>query len=249
MKTITKLGLISSLLLFSTCSYAQLGNFLISAYAGASYNYLNPGLLTEPLVGDGHDKSVPIESSEFNFMPGFGIAYNLPFPQCVAKWLSSYSLGLDMFFLNRGQTGAVYENDQTDGNNYFYNLRVNTTRLMFDGQINFAPLLHSVFPFITAGLGGARIKTTYYQSPNLNEGITDGQIDLGTHTQNNFVYTVGAGLSIPLTTHFIGSVGYQFTDFGHTKTSNYSAPQDSVVNPIDSRLYSNAMYVKLSYSF
>lgn len=231
-----------SLFLASSAQAVDIGKIDLNLYAGVSRVYLNPGALGFP-SGE-LDTLVPDNTSKTEFLPGFGLSVFFP-SKDNSSWLSGYRLGLDMFFQNRSQDGSVLLFGNPGYNYYLYNLKVNTGRLMFAGQLVFTPW-KCIYPFVEAAIGGARIDCQYGDKPNPAQGIFDGNMSLASEVQYNFTYSFGLGLSVPFTDRLTGSIGYQFTDMGHVKTSNFAMPQQIVITPIDSRLVSNALYLKLS---
>jgi len=232
------------LLVVGRSAFANTNQLAAEVFLGESYNYLNPGNLV--FLGGEIDKLVPNDSNHHDFSPGFGFTYTVP---VNVRCLDSLRFAVDVIWLNRKQQGVVQQFMDPQFDNYFYTLKVDTTRLMFNGQLVFASWWNKIFPFIELGVGGAHMATSYNEQPNISEGIVSGHLKLASHIQYNFVYAGGAGFIIPVTKHFNTTLAYQFTDFGHIRTENFSGVQQVHFEPIDARFYANTVYLKFSYLF
>lgn len=79
-----------------------------------------------------------------------------------------------------------------------------------------------VSPYIGAGLGWARLKTSANgEILNIIVGGTSTNIPFsGSEHRNNLAWNVQAGLSYTITRNWVMDLGYRYTDLGHTKSSS-----------------------------
>jgi len=184
-----------------------------------------------------------------DFTPGVSAAYRFvlaPLPNKQKRLLPSISLGLAFFSLCNTQKGDTLQFGQADLDNYTYHLEIRTIRLMLDTQLNFHPLVGTVFPFVEIAVGVARIKTLFNEAPRAETGVFDGQINLASLSNYHFVYSFGAGIKIPVSRDFLISVGYLYTDFGHFHTSKQS-DHFVVAQPIRIAMHTNTGLVGIIY--
>lgn len=80
-----------------------------------------------------------------------------------------------------------------------------------------------VSPYIGAGLGWARLKTSAngeIVNIVLPGGATGNIPFSGSEDRNNFAWNIQAGLSYTMTQNWVMDLGYRYTDLGYTKSSS-----------------------------
>ncbi len=233
-------------LVFPLAGYAANYTKQFNLYGGISYpNVSSSGII---IASDERD-TLHSTSSGSDVIGGLGLSYNyvLP-PDLVQKFhhaLYDASLGLDLFVFNTTDSGETYLFGQADLADYRYRLKLQTARLMLDGTVGLHPFWQDIIPFITAGLGVARINATYAENVKASQGVFGGELYLPNHTTYNFTYSFGAGLKKSLSKRVLLSILYLYTNLGVASTSTNST-EITILKPITAKIQTNTALLELS---
>ncbi|VVC74951.1 hypothetical protein AQUSIP_02250 [Aquicella siphonis] len=234
-------------LLLPGSAFAANCNFQFTLYGGYNHSETSVSdLVISPLETD----SLHNSNGGNDFLGGAGVAYQqmLTDDEDNGTIFRDVSLGLNFFMFNNSSSDEVYQFKDPQFDNFNYQLKLETSRLMLDGQLDFQPLWQDVIPFVEASVGVARVVAKYNESPEPDEGIQDGDIDLTDRTNYQFAYSLGAGFKTNLSPQVQLSLSYLFTDFGTVKTSTH-APQLTLDSPISIQLRTHTALLGLSYLF
>lgn len=234
-------------LLAQTAVYASNHNFVFTLYGGYNHSETSVSdLVITPLETD----SLNNTNGGNDFIGGAGVAYQqmLTDDDESGTILLDASLGLNFFMFNTSSSDVVYQFKDPQFDNFDYDLKLMTSRLMLTGQLDFQPIFADVIPFVEVGAGVARVKVKYNESPRTEENIEDGDIDLTDKTNYQFAYSLGAGIKTNISSQVQVSLSYLYTDFGTVKTSQ-SAPQVTLDSPISIQLRTHTALLGLSYLF
>jgi opacity protein-like surface antigen len=135
------------------------------------------------------------------------------------------------FGLDLGQTAAakfngdIWEDADPEFNNYVYHYHVKRTYVGIKGKV-LAIQTPLVQPYVSGSIGVSFNRASSFSiTPKIYEEVPADPFT--NHTRSAFSYTLGAGIQKPLSTHFSGGVGYEFSDWGknhlgrtHTQTVN-----------------------------
>ncbi|MCW5590258.1 MAG: outer membrane beta-barrel protein [Legionellales bacterium] len=230
-------GFIMQSILMSVTAFAQASPLHWNILLGLSQSALAVGDITLPF---GERDTQAGKKYNANLSWGVGIDYHTP-----AKNHSHYQLTL--YQLNRAQNGTVYQFGNPQFNNYFYHFKTKTYRLMLGYQYDFNSILNKMIPWLGIEAGLARVTTAYNEVPNYQEGINSGDIDLFKRTHYSFVYSLNVGLRYPLYRALSAGIRYQFTDFGHIRTSTVANNNIQLLEPITSRFYIHSVFLNLLF--
>ena len=222
----------------------------MAVYGGISNPIGTPGLLhinTSPPEVD----SLRNQSQVYNFTGGFGIAYGfLTGTGQGHNPVNDFSVGVDFFSLITTLKGNVYQFGSPALSNFNYQIRLKSTRLMLDGQLNFHPITHWIIPFLTAGIGVSRISASYHDTPVASSGLSGGGISLPSNINWNMAFALGAGVKVPVSQKVQLSLSYLYTDLGPIQTGTGAAPAGGgTVQPVKMRFRDQSALVGMSYSF
>jgi len=211
-----------SLFISHACYALSPAGFQVALYAGDS----QPKAHTSALVFLGDETDTLIDKSGGdNFTPGIGIGENFDFGSTIKNLthsvLSGFLLGVNLFYLKNSRHGEVLQFGLPEFYNFNYFLKLHTKRIMLNGQLYFHPLCHTFTPFLAASVGYARIRSNYREIPLLSDGDGDGggQLNLGSASQTNLVYSLGAGVKVAFVHHVLISLSYLYTNFGAIHTA------------------------------
>lgn len=220
----------------------------INIYGGASNLIGKASALTLNSSSFTETDTLLKNKNPWDFTAGIGVDYDFLAGSNPNNYIHDFSIGLDFFWLNMLQQGDVLQFGSPQLNNFAYKLQLNTTRLMLDGQLNFQPIAGKVIPFVNAGIGAAKISTSYHDTPLPSSGISGG-ISLPAKTTHNVAYAIGAGLKLPLTQKVQVSVSYLYTFFGTNGTDSAPTPLgDGTIQPVTIGLGTQAVLAGLTYT-
>ncbi|MFI4954843.1 MAG: outer membrane protein [Gammaproteobacteria bacterium] len=229
---------------------ASTHNFQIEIMGGFNHSYSpesklyiksdTPGVPTE--VDTLHDTS-----SGNDFIGGAGLSYILPLADDKDDFMRDLLIGLDLYFFNTTRSGEVYLFEDPNANNLDYDLKLKTSRLMLNGELDFFSPWKRLAPYLQGSIGVARVEASYHDYP-IGETIGGG-IRLSEKTNYNFAYSLGAGVKYNFIEDFQLSISYLYTDLGDVETSTKSGDQVILTQPTTDRLRTSSGLVGLSYLF
>lgn len=109
-------------------------------------------------------------------------------------------IGPAIYYQQARYSGEVWEMFSSEFYNYNYNLKSINFNLMLEGDVYFKPIVHHIAPFLTAGIGFGRAQTRY--DDYALAGIPEDSERHWSGTQTKAVYELGAGLDLPVNSHF-----------------------------------------------
>jgi opacity protein-like surface antigen len=222
-------------------------------YGGVSYanGYTRPSRVIPIDYIDNEVDTRSAENNGANFISGIGIAYDFLTASGQSDHLiHDFSVGLDLLYLKTALKGKVFLYGDPALNRYNYKENFNSMQLMIDGQLNFRPI-KMVTPFVQVGYGVARIQASYDSSLSpLAPSYTPspGYVIAG-KTNYNPVYALGVGIQFALLSQLNFSIRYLYTDLGTIETGGGVISNGSLVNPIKSRVHTQAGLAGLTYVF
>ncbi len=236
----TCLGL--SLLTFSLPSFSS--GFSAALYGGYNHMSTNEDRLQLPVEKD----TLYSTDGGNGFVGGIGVGYAM---DQFSSFIKRITVGPEVFYFSEQRKGDVWQFQNSALANYNYSIKIKSARIMLDGWLDLNPLVWEISPLLGAGIGGANIKTSYadqLSTLGFQSGISGGNIVLGNNTNNNFVYSLSAGLRKPLTPKLLLSAFYTYTNFG-TVESSTQASQVTLLQPIRFNMHTNSAMLALTYLF
>jgi opacity protein-like surface antigen len=220
---------------------------------GSSYSLDNRGQIFFPAQAFRTD-SFEAQGNKINFASGLGMAYEKILDSnkdTLGNIFQSISIGVNAYYNDNSRNrGSVYEYSLADFNNATYNMNVKSFRLMLDTEWSLHPLYFGIMPFVEAGVGGAQNTMNFQNIPRPNIGADGGNYKLSDNTQTQFAYELGAGLKIPLSSHFTVSACYLFVDKGKTESDLFDTETGVfLASPIKTNVQSQSVLFGLSYLF
>ncbi|MBN9228821.1 MULTISPECIES: outer membrane protein [Legionella] len=151
---------------------------------------------------------------------GFGVYYKRPLLVNDSVWFNALAVGLAVRysgFLDNITDGNVYQFEQTNLDNYQYQVYFENTRLL--AQLSLDVLTYKqVSLYLIGGIGEGWSRLRYHDFPN--EEDLGGGLSLPKKNTSHFVANVGTGINYHYTEHLSFSLGYLYTDYGHITASN-----------------------------
>ncbi|KTC77987.1 outer membrane protein [Legionella brunensis] len=217
-----------------------------SLYGGISRTHIDPGPLhiseseTDILHSD--------NDSEGTIGIGLGWQFNLLNQNNTHGLLGGFIAGLNYFHFSAEPGGEVWLYGMPQFVNYDYQFSLDTDRLLVNGQMELFPALQVIQPYVEAGVGYAHIRSQYCELPTLGSGATDGNLIFPRRSDNQWVYTLGAGVKTQLSPQWTLSLAYNFTDFG----TIHAGPYDSDVviqQPLDIAMKLHTALLGITYQW
>jgi len=220
---------------------------------GSSYSLNNHGQIFFPAQAFRTD-SFQAQGNTINFASGAGIAYEKILDSnkyTLGTIFQSISAGVNAYYNDNSRNrGSVYEYSLADFNNATYKMNVKSFRLMLDTEWALHPLYFGIMPFVEAGVGGAQNTMNFQNIPRPNIGADGGNYKLSDNAKTQFAYELGAGLKIPLSSHFIVSARYLFVDKGKADSDLLDTKTGVLLaSPIKTNVQSQSVLFGLSYLF
>lgn len=197
--------------------------------------------------------SFEVDGNKINFASAIGISYEKvlePSKDKPGNLLQSISLGVNVYYDKSSRNGSVYEYSLPDFNNSTYDISVKSYRVMLDSEWALHPLYFGVMPFVEAGIGGAQNTLSFQNIPRPNIGADGGYYNLSNHAGTHFAYELGAGLKIPVNTHFMVSARYLYVDAGKAESGiSDNGTGVLLASPLRTKVQSQSVLFGLSYLF
>lgn len=228
-----------------TCTTAGNAKIIYSLYGGPQRTNISPNPSSFTLIGEQVQVLHPTYRSASNFLPGLGIKYQYS-PEAGTS-LSSYahtlSLGVDAFYTRMSRYGATY--DYGLFNNFDYRMRVESLRLMINGEWTLPSLFSHLYPFFIAGVGPAYNSASYSDQANASAPLAVS-INMPKVSSVAFAYNIGAGFKVPLTHNIEISIRYLYSDLSVASTG--SDANLSLAHSIQIPLTTQTWLLGISYS-
>lgn len=224
-----------------TNSYAY--SWQATLYGGVSWTDLNLGSLY--ISENETDTLHHNDQNDGTFGAGLSWQFN---PASQQQFIGNLLVGLNYFHLNIEPDGVVWLYGVPQLDNYRYQLPLKTDRLLVNGQIELFPNWRFFQPFVEGGLGFAHIRSQYWEIPALNSGVVNGNLIFSSRNDDQFVYTLGAGVKKHFAQRWTLSVAYNFTDFGTIHAGPYDQNM-AILRPLDIDVKLHTGLVGLSYEW
>ncbi len=165
----------------------------------------------------------PSEWSPWTAQIGMGYIYAFEKPLLTGdvRWFSSITPQINLYYMNGYDiTGEVYQFESPEYHFLNEEMHYNSTRLMFDLNINIAQY-QWLSLYAIAGAGAAWHVFDIHAKPN-EAGLDCGVIayDFQTGRLNTFAYEFGAGVTVPIVNHFSVSLEYLYAGFHDISLEN-----------------------------
>lgn len=155
-----------------------------------------------------------------------GVGYVHYFPGALQyseklQWLPAIEPQLNAYYLGQGSslTGDVWRFNSSAFNAMTYTMSLQSERLMVDGALTIASKKKSSL-YVIGGIGNAWNQLKYSDADNANAApCADQGLNLGTHTNSNFAWEAGVGITYTYNPRFLLSLEYLYAGLGKAKTS------------------------------
>lgn len=133
--------------------------------------------------------------------------------------VSKITLGPAFYYQKAHHSGEVWELALPVFYNYDYHLTSETYDFLLEGDVYLKPIKSKIIPFFTAGLGFGIAKTAY--NDHALPGIPlNSELHLS-KTNTKAIYELGAGLAVPLNTHWSLNLRYAYFIMSEVNTSSH----------------------------
>jgi len=186
--------------------------------------------------------------SSTDIAPGLGITYRHVISPNNNSLIHALSASLNYYYTDMSRDGQVYLFGYAQFNNYTYKMKINSNRLMLDGELELHPLVHNITLFGILGIGGA-LNTMSYKEKSVFTNV-GGQLDFSSHDQLNFASEIGGGVKMPVNKNSVISLRYLYTDLGEATSKNQSStPARRLENPLSTDIVSQSILLGYTYYF
>ena len=141
-------------------------------------------------------------------------------------------------------SGDVWDDADSNFNNYTYTYKVKNTRVSIKGKV-LADKGYIVAPWISGSIGvGFNQAHNFTNTPTLEQAVAISNFTNNTTTA--LTYTLGAGIQRYIDNHCQVGIGYEFADWGKSQLGRQSS---QILNsgPAMNHLYTNGFLVNLTY--
>ncbi|KTD64311.1 outer membrane protein [Legionella spiritensis] len=149
-------------------------------------------------------------------------------------------LGPAFYYQTSHYSGDVWEMTLPEFYNYQYDFKSKNSVFLLESDIYLKPVAGKLFPFLTAGAGFS-IAHTSYDDHALPDIPADSEIHWS-RSRVKAVYELGAGLTIPVNTHWAFNLRYAYLNMG--KVSTTMTP----FQPVSINLNSQNVFFGINYS-
>ena len=145
---------------------------------------------------------------------------------------------------NANLSGEIWDDADSEFNNYTYKYQVKHTHLALKGKLLFE-ISCIVMPWISGSAGlGFNEAHSFTNTPTISEAVQNP--NFSSNTKTSFTYTVGAGIDYKLTKNWQVGVGYEFADWGKSQLARASG-QTLSSGLILNHLYTNGFLLNITY--
>jgi opacity protein-like surface antigen len=216
------------------------------------FGAFDAGDSTLDITGSEVDKLVQTNENDWEtWTAQLGVGYVIPLFDAEEysdeiQWFPAIEPQLNVYYLEGDIVGDVYRFESPDFNEADYSINLKSTRLMFDVALTLASW-RDLSVFALAGIGPSWNRLDF--SSHIDEGVDCDLNDVGvdSHTDTNFAYEFGGGVTYELTEHLALSAEYLFTGFDDLKLGNSDDVED--LDPSDFHLNSSAFLFGLRVMF
>lgn len=152
---------------------------------------------------------------------GLGVYHKQPLLMNGSAWFNTFGFGLALRysgFSDNIAKGTVEQFEQTNLDNYRYQLHFANTRLLAQFTLDVLTYQH-VSLYLMGGVGEGWSRLRYQDFPNTED--LGGGLSLPTQTTSRLVSDVGVGINYNHTSHLSYSLSYLYTDYGHIAANSH----------------------------
>ncbi|MCW8397824.1 outer membrane beta-barrel protein [Legionella sp. PATHC038] len=180
---------------------------------------------------------------------GLEVYYKRPFLVNDSVWFNAFAIGLAIRYSGFSDNileGDVYQFEQSNLDNYRYQLYFENTRLL--AQLSVDVITYKqVSLYLKGGIGEGWSRLRYHDCPN--EEDLGGGLSLYPKNSSHFVADVGTGINYHYTERLSYSLSYLYTNYGHIAASNHGHlnKQPVTISPPTFSIDSHALLVGIHY--
>lgn len=135
-----------------------------------------------------------------------------------AQWFTAIEPEVNGYYLGQGNfTGDVYRFNSPAFNEMTYSMSLQSARVMVDGALTIASKKKYAL-YAIGGVGNAWNILSYSDTYNNAANCPDQGLNLGSHTNSNFAWEVGGGVTYTYNPRILLSVEYLYADLGTATT-------------------------------
>jgi opacity protein-like surface antigen len=226
----------------------------INGFVGVAHITTNNNGINYPGTPVETDVLVDSEDSTNRFVPGIGVGYDFVLhPAKTGNYIiHDVSFALNYYHTSFSPSGDVYAYGSPSLDDYTYDMKVNSDRVMYDSEWNFHPMWGGAQLFAEAGIGAAynTVKVSETAIPPVDP---DSTTSLSKNGHTNLAYEFGGGIKVPLSQHLEASARYLYTNLGYAESENTgtlgSGDSVDLDTPLKVNLRSQSCMVGLAYQF
>lgn len=178
-----------------------------------------------------------------NYYPSWEFSVKRTFLITAVDWLSYFDVGPAVYYQKDRFKGDVWELNLPQFNNYRYAATAESASILAEGDLFFQHVFQIFYPFLSFGMGVALTDLDYHDEarPRIQQN-SDLHVSAGNF---NFIYQIGAGISMPFNPRWIGNLHYSYIHVGEVNTgmeTNISLQQS-----IRLKLNSHNLFFGVSY--
>jgi len=187
-----------------------------------------------------------ISHTSVNALYTFGIGYHVLSQATQRSYLNDLLLQLNYYYTTTNISGQAWDYLSSECNNQFYTAPLHSSRVVIDVK----PQLFtykSFSPYVLVGAGASWNNLKYTESPNGDYAVSS--ISLGTHTNQNIIYDLGAGINMQWRPEFSFALEYLYTSLGNLAPGSYSQSAQQIVAPPLFKVATQALLARVSWHF
>lgn len=230
---------------FATAS-AILKNIEISLAAGPSWSHANNTTLTiSPFETDSVRISQVTNATLWKVGVGF---HALEKTLKNRQFINDLLLELNLYRSSETVRGNVWQYQLPQFDNYRFRTPVTSTRLMIDAKPGLFTW-HQISPYPILGIGLGINKISYQESV-IGIGVAPNSVhSLSNKSNSNFVYDLGVGARLTLTSNISASLEYLYTNLGKMSPSGTSTNNVALTSAPTFTIYNQTALVGLIWKF
>lgn len=178
------------------------------AGGGDWYQRRDASLIISPFETDS-DKTL-----QSSFQSSWKIGLNYSFFEKTLPHLNRLLLGLNVYQTSTNFSGAVWQYELPQFNNYHFKAPIKSTRLMLDLRPGFFTW-RSMEPYVILGIGVAWNSMSYIETVTASDVNANSAMVLSKHTISSLAWNFGVGYKIALTDKLSANLEYIYALLGN----------------------------------
>jgi opacity protein-like surface antigen len=184
-------------------------NIEISGAGGGDwYQKRDASLIISPFETDS------VKTLQSSFQGSWKIGLDYSFFEKTLPCLNRLLIGLNVYQTSTTLSGAVWQYELPQFNNYHFKAPIKSTRLMLDLRPGFFAW-RSTESYVILGAGVAWNSTSYVETVAASGVNANSAIVLSSHTTSSLAWNFGAGFKVALTDKLSASLEYIYAILGH----------------------------------